>query len=109
MSRFDALLLVAAAALAACAPSAEEIKQDFEEVVAESNACTEAAECVTVSPGCPLGCFVAVHRDHEAAVKAKAVELLQSYESGGVSCDYSCLPPGPLSCKAGRCAAETAP
>lgn len=109
MSRFDALLFIAAAALASCAPSAQEIQDEFDEVVAQSNACAEASECVLVSPGCPLGCTVAVNRDSEAAVKAKAAELIQSYESSGVSCNYGCIQPGPLACEAGRCVEGMAP
>lgn len=109
MSRIITLSLVAVASLASCKPSAAEIQQEFAEVVAESNACTDVDDCVAVSPGCPLGCLVAVNREQEAAVKAEAAELIESYSSPNVSCNNFCGQPGTLVCKAGRCALESSP
>lgn len=107
-ARLGGLLALAAAAAASlgCIRSADDIQQEFDEVVAESNACTTADECVIVSPGCPLGCFVAVNASSEAGVEAKAKELIDSFEAGGRSCDYECLAPGPVECVEGRCEVE---
>src|SRR5215207_2047089 len=92
-----ALLLVALAA-AACGRSQEDIEAEWDETVAGANACQSAADCVLVSPGCPLGCFAAVNSSKKAEVEAKAADLVDEYESGGMACAYSCIAPGPLEC-----------
>lgn len=100
------LWLVACGAwlVAACAPSEEDIKHDFDVEVQRSNGCTEASECVVVSPGCPLGCWVLVNAEHQARVEAKARELIEDYESNGASCDFECTSAPEIACTAGKCA-----
>lgn len=91
--------------LAGCAlPSEEEVKDEFEAYVRSANACEQASECVLVSPGCPLGCFVAVRADRKADVERKARELIARYERGGRACAYGCAEPGPIACVERRCA-----
>ncbi|HLM75780.1 MAG TPA: hypothetical protein VK459_23860 [Polyangiaceae bacterium] len=97
------LLLIALSALG-CGRSEEDIQTEWDETVAASSACQSAADCVLVSPGCPLGCFAAVNSAKKAEVEAKAAELIDAYESGGMACVYSCVAPGPLECVSGKCA-----
>jgi len=88
-----------------CGSSEEEIQAEFDRLVARSNACQSADECVIVSPGCPLGCFVAVNRDHQSKVAQEANELIADYERGGTSCAYDCATLDEVSCTEGRCVA----
>lgn len=99
------LLLVGLVGLvgASCAKSEEEIQEEFDVIVAESNACNDVSECVYASPGCPLGCWVAVNSAKKAYVEQEARELIEDYESGGRSCQYECAVQGPLECTEGRC------
>lgn len=96
-------LLMLVAALLGCGRSEEDIQAEWDETVAASNACQTAAECVLVWPGCPLGCFTAVNSSKKAELEAKAAELIDEYESGGVACEYGCVAPGPLECVGGKC------
>ena len=68
--------------------------------------CMVASDCVLVSPGCPLGCTVAVRADRKNDVEAKARDLINQYERWGARCDYECIGAGPITCTAGRCAAS---
>lgn len=101
------LSLVMLSGASSCgAPSADEIKKEFEEYVAGANSCKAADECAIASAACPLGCFVAVRSERKADVEAKARKLIADYERGGQACAYGCIQPGPVTCTAGRCAAE---
>ncbi len=88
---------------AGCAKSEEEVKEEFGEIVAESNACNDAAECVYASIECPLGCRVAVNSAKKAEVEEEARALVEDYNRGGRYCAYDCTQPGPLECNEGRC------
>ena len=90
-------------ALAGCSPAREEVEKQFETFVNGANQCTAASECAVVTPGCPLGCFVAVRADRQAAVEAKARDLIAQYERAGARCEYECVTVGPLTCTDGRC------
>jgi len=92
--------------VAACAPSEEDVKREFETEVQRSNDCSAASDCVVASAGCPLGCWVLVNAQFKDRVEAKARELVDDYESGGRSCAYDCAAPPTLACRAGKCAAE---
>ena len=82
---------LAPAALSCDGPSEETIKMEFGAYVAGANACTADSDCQVVSPGCPLGCEVAVRADRADDVMKKAGSLIQQYESGSHSaCAYSC-------------------
>jgi hypothetical protein len=86
-------------------PTEEEIKERFRDYVNGANQCAAAAECAVASPGCPLGCWVAVRVDRKADVEAKARDLIADYERRGQTCDYGgCIQPGELTCTQGRCA-----
>src|SRR5262245_52977120 len=74
-----AAIVVFLAAAAGCARSAEDVQQEFAEVVAESNACSTVDECTYVYPGCPLDCFVAVNVSNKEEVEEKAQELIDAY------------------------------
>jgi hypothetical protein len=76
---------------ACSARSEEEIQAEFDAFVAERNECTDTSECVLAGAGCPLGCTVAVNARHEAAVEAKARDLIDEYESSGRNCEYQCV------------------
>ena len=89
--------------LAACAPSEEEIETEFAAFVAARNHCESTTDCVMIDLECPLGCFIAVRTEHARAVRAKAQELVEDYESGGRSCAYGCVQPPPLECRRERC------
>jgi len=96
--------LLAVAILSACAPaSEEEIEAEFDDFVAGRNQCEVASECELAPAGCPLGCFVAVRREHVDAVSEKAQELIADYQSGGRSCAYRCAAVPPLECRMERC------
>lgn len=103
------LLLMIGLGCAGCAKSEEEIQEEFDAIVAESNACNDASECVYVSPGCPLGCYVPVNSAKKEYVEAKARELIDDYESWGRQCAYGCAEPAPLACIDGRCQAGASP
>jgi hypothetical protein len=91
-------------AVAGCsAPSEEDIRRRFADYVAGANTCAQASECALATPGCPLGCFVAVRGDRKADVEKKANELIAEYQRAGRGCIYDCASPGPLACVAGRC------
>ncbi|KYF83011.1 hypothetical protein BE20_24400 [Sorangium cellulosum] len=97
------VLLIIGLVCASCAKSEEEIQDEFDAIVAESNACNDASECVYATPGCPLGCFVAVNSAKKAYVEEEARALIEDYERFGRYCAYECVAPGPLECTAGRC------
>lgn len=99
-----AVLGAVALGAAGCAPSEEEIQEEFDAYVEGANACSAASECAIAEPGCPLGCSVAVRADRVESVERKATELIEDYQSGGRSCVYTCVAPGELECVRGRCA-----
>lgn len=67
-----------------------EVQKQFEAFVAERNACTSAADCTLVSPGCPLGCGTGVRSEHAEAVSAKAAALIAEAERDRGACAYRC-------------------
>lgn len=93
------LLLVIAVGLIGCGSgvldkgAVQEAKEEFQIEIELSNDCTDTSECTVVHPGCPLGCGEAVNVNYEDSVEAKAQEIIDSMDTGGVSCDYSCLQP----------------
>ncbi|XXT20155.1 hypothetical protein WME94_01135 [Sorangium sp. So ce429] len=99
------LLLVGLVGLvgASCAKSEEEVQEEFDVIVAESNACNDASQCVYASTGCPLGCWVAVNSAKKAYVEEEARALIEDFERGGRSCQYECVAQVPLECTEGRC------
>ncbi|MES1204891.1 MAG: hypothetical protein ABUS79_03045 [Pseudomonadota bacterium] len=86
------------------APSEDEVRADFDAYVRTANSCQIVSDCTVVSPGCPLGCQVAVAKARQADVERKARELIDDYESGGRACAYGCADLGSLACTAGHCA-----
>jgi hypothetical protein len=109
MAKLGLHVLLAALLLSCGAPSADDIKTRFEAYVSGANQCSAASECAVAKSDCPLGCFVAVRADRKADVEAKARDLIEEYERGGMRCEYDCVAPGPITCTAGRCAAEPEP
>jgi hypothetical protein len=91
---------------ATCSVSEAEVQRQFDAYVAGANSCENEGECTTVFPGCPLGCFVAVRNDRKVDVERKARELIEQYSRGGQKCVYDCPAPGPIECRAKRCAAD---
>lgn len=103
-----AIWIVMFALLGACAPSSEDIRADFDEHVARSSTCSVDADCAVISPGCPLGCFVAVRADAADACEAYARDRITAFERAGTSCDYDCVAPGTPRCEAGACVVDPA-
>ena len=103
------VLLIIGLGCASCAESEEEIQEEFDAIVAESNACNDASECVYASPGCPLGCFVAVNSAKKEYVEEEARELIEDYARWGRSCQYEFAVPDPLECTEGRCQGGDSP
>jgi hypothetical protein len=97
-------LSIAALLALACAPSEDEIEQEFADYVASRKACAVDDDCVLASTECPLGCGTAVAREYQSEVEQKARELVDDYESGGQSCQYGCVALV-AACQAGRCEA----
>jgi hypothetical protein len=90
---FVICLMVAPAALclASCdPPTEEEIQEEFNQAVAASNDCETDADCVLVTPGCPLGCGSAVNIEYETEIRNLAKKLIFEWQLGGKGCDYSC-------------------
>lgn len=98
--------LVLALTSGGCAPSDEEVQREFESEVQRVNVCESSSECVALSPGCPLGCWVAVPEKERDHLERKARELIDDYESGGASCDYECTEAPAVVCRDGKCATE---
>ncbi|WP_437622981.1 hypothetical protein [Sorangium sp. So ce1151] len=103
------VLLLVGLVGASCAKSEEEAQEEFDAIVAESNACNDVSECVYASPGCPLGCWVAVNSAKKAYVEEKARALIEDVERGGQHCEYECAVQGPLECVEGRCQEGASP
>lgn len=92
------------ALLAACGGhrSEADIRADFASYLGGRRACDGDAACVLVSPGCPLGCSVAVNRAHADEVEAYGRALVREYERRGQRCDYDCAPTA-ARCEGGSC------
>ena len=89
--------------LVGCVPSEEEIQAEFDAFTASRKSCEQAEDCTVVTPGCPLGCYAVVAKEHAAAVEKKAHELIEDYERGGQTCDYSCTALPEPRCNDGEC------
>jgi hypothetical protein len=96
---------LSAAAVVACDPPYEAVEETFVAAVEEASGCGVDAECVVVYPGCPLGCYVAVHRDDEASIKSLADALVGEFRRRGGNCSYDCVGHEPPRCIKGRCVA----
>jgi hypothetical protein len=81
-----------------------DVQKQFDAFVAERNACTSAADCTLVSPGCPLGCGTGVRAEHAEAVSAKAAALIAEAERDKGACTYRCAALR-VDCVETRCAA----
>ncbi|XYH98447.1 hypothetical protein ACMHYB_01395 [Sorangium sp. So ce1128] len=103
------VLLIIGLVGASCAKSEEEVQEEFDAIVAESNACNDVSQCVYASTGCPLGCWVAVNSAKKAYVEEEARELIEDFERWGRYCQYECAAQGPLECTEGRCQEGASP
>ncbi|MBN2526471.1 MAG: hypothetical protein JXR76_08755 [Deltaproteobacteria bacterium] len=65
----------------------EEVQEEFQTEVAAANDCESTADCVLITPQCPLPCGVAVNVDEEARIRLLATRLVLEYDG---SCDNSC-------------------
>jgi hypothetical protein len=74
----------------ACGASEEDVQAEFNAFVADHDDCQAATDCALISPGCPLGCSVALRADAVDEAEAFAKDLIEDYERGGASCDYGC-------------------
>lgn len=68
----------------------------IEREIAKANYCTTSADCAVVTGQCPLGCWVAVHKNEADRIEA----LVASYES---TCVYSCIRHEGAECVQGAC------
>lgn len=96
-----ATLLLGLALGLGCAPSEEEIRKEFSDFVSSHNACERDEDCTLITPGCPLGCWTALHKSAADQGARLASELIEDYESAGRACEYGCV----ASCGA-RCTDE---
>jgi hypothetical protein len=86
------LLVVLLAAASGCSPASEqEAQAEFESFVSGHNKCQHDDDCATFFPGCPLGCYAAVHVNAVRGAKDLAKELIADYESAGRACFYQCV------------------
>ncbi len=80
----------------------QEARQEFDEVVAHSQACESNSQCVWVETGCLLDCYVAVNR--QSAERARrAAETF--FATVGMDCMRACAPLAPPMCINKRCSA----
>lgn len=100
-------LFVVGLLLGACAQRSEaELQAEFDEFVRARNACEDVSECVRVELRCPLPCAVAVNVEHAQAIRERAEELIEEYESDGRGCAHRCPTPSPIECREARCFPE---
>ena len=82
----------------------EALEAEFDDVVAQSNACAVDDDCVIVASDCPLPCAVAVSADLQQAVEQKAAELVAEYRSDpNRDCGGYCQPGPTAVCADARC------
>jgi hypothetical protein len=101
MLRRTALLvgwLVAAAGCEEKDPA--QARSEWNALVARSNECSSADDCVAISPGCPLACWAAVNKREQASVLRAAGELI---DDTGRRCEYRCPAATPILCEEGAC------
>ncbi|WP_437654661.1 hypothetical protein [Sorangium sp. So ce1182] len=105
------LLLIGLVGLvgASCAKSEDEAQEEFDAIVAESNACNDVSECVYAEPGCPLQCFVAVNSAKKVDVEKEARAFIEETDGSERGCLDGCTDPGPLECTEGRCREGASP
>jgi hypothetical protein len=89
------------------APSAEEVRREFDAYVAARNACSADSDCAIVFAGCPLVCYAAVAVRYQAAAESKARELVDDYESEGQKCYARCQAAPGAACTSGKCEVVT--
>jgi hypothetical protein len=82
-----------------------EIVEEFNELVARSNSCTSAGECVEIHLACPLPCAVSIRADARSAVEARAGQLEAEAEQRGYQCSQGCSSLGSV-CVEGHCALD---
>jgi len=92
------LLAVLTSFAAACGASADEVQAEFNAFVADHDDCQAATDCALITPGCPLGCTVALRADAVDEAEALAKDLIDDYERGGTSCAYGCVGSLRVSC-----------
>ena len=100
---------VAATGVAACAPSEEDVRAEFNEFLSSRDDCETSDQCVLVLTECPLGCYHAVNARYATSVERKARELVDDYESGGRACAYGCLQAFGAVCEVGSCVVADGP
>lgn len=105
MHRASLVVAFGIVAATGCVTEAQ-IQADFDAHVAENSECTVDAECVVIWPGCPLGCFAAVHVDAADECISYANGRIDAWEAGGQSCVYDCIGAGEPYCDEGRCAVD---
>jgi len=79
-------------------------KAKIQASITEAGRCSTDADCTTMMPGCPFGCFPPIHRDTDvAAIEAE----IEAYNQSCAACAYRCRPlEHPPTCSAGRCTTE---
>ncbi len=83
-------------------PAWQEARQEFDEVVADSQACESNSQCVWVETGCLLDCYVAVNRQSAERVRRAAKTF---FAAVGMDCMRACAPLAPPMCINKRCSA----
>jgi hypothetical protein len=76
-------------------------KAAIEASIVEAGRCNTDADCTTLMPGCPFGCFRAVSRSSSTDVLERDIA---AYNQACSECAYRCRPvEAPPTCQAGAC------
>ena len=89
------------------APSEHEVQAAFHSFVASHNRCERDEDCALMFPGCPLGCYAAVHRSAVEEAEQVARGLIADYEAPGRACFYQCIADCGVRCAENVCAPIT--
>lgn len=77
----------------------------IEDELEEANYCEATDECVSVYPGCPLGCERLINTHERERIES----LIERYhKTHRDTCVYDCVGLVNIRCEAGRCVADDA-
>ena len=85
-------------------PTEQELLAEFDSFVSDHADCERDEDCVMFSPGCPLGCYAAVHVDALQEAESYADGLVADYMAPGRACFYQCVVECGVRCADNICA-----
>lgn len=85
----------------AAAPDCDARRARIDARIEDASRCSTDADCTTLMPGCPFGCFRPIHRATDTA----AIEAdIEAYRESCAACVYRCRAlEHPPVCRDGRC------